>query len=173
MTQKLLWHGFVSYSTLKHTLKTFIGDYTMGIIRVDPFRGIDGMMRRMTDVLEDINRGGVRFEVGDFTPRVDISEDEKNLSFQAELPGLSKEDVKVTLVDNVLTIRGEKKREEKQEDKNFMRIERSFGSFTRSFNLPEVVEPDAINAQFNNGVLNITIPKKEPVKPKELEVEIR
>ncbi len=144
----------------------------MGIIKVDPFRGIDGMMRRVSDVFEDINRGGIRFEVGDFTPRVDISEDDTHLSFHAELPGLNKEDVKVTVTDNVLAIRGEKKREEKQEGKNYMRIERSFGSFTRSFSLPDTLESDAINAQFNNGVLSITIPKKEPIKPKELEITI-
>jgi HSP20 family protein len=148
----------------------------MSIIKVDPFRGIDSMMRRMNDVFDDINRGGIRFEVGDFTPRVDISETDNAISVHAELPGIDKKDVKITVNDgNILTIAGEKKREEKSEnfDKNYMRIERSYGSFARSFTLPDNVAAENINAAFENGVLNITIPKKEPAKPKELEVTIQ
>jgi HSP20 family protein len=148
----------------------------MSIIKVDPFRGIDSMMRRMNDVFDDINRGGIRFEVGDFTPRVDISETDNAISVHAELPGIDKKDVKITVNDgNILTISGEKKREEKSEnlEKNYMRIERSYGSFARSFTLPENVAAENINAAFENGVLNITIPKKEPAKPKELEVTIQ
>lgn len=129
----------------------------MGIIKVDPFRGFDTMMRRV-----------------DFTPRVDIADTEKALTFHAELPGLVKEDVKISVTDgNMLTIRGEKKREEKKEEKNFLRVERSWGSFTRSFALPDNLDTESINAAFDNGVLNIEIPKREPVKPKELEINIK
>ena len=148
----------------------------MSIIKVDPFRGFDSMMRRVNDVFEEVNRGGIRFEVGDFTPRVDIAETDNALTVHAELPGIDKKDVKITINDgNILTISGEKKREEKTEDKekNYMRIERSYGSFARSFTLPDNVSTENINAAFDNGVLTITVPKKEPAKPKELEVTIQ
>jgi HSP20 family protein len=130
----------------------------MSIIKVDPFRS------------------GIRFGVGDFTPRVDIAETETSITVHAELPGIDKKDVKITVNNgNILTISGEKKRESRSEnlDKNYMRIERSYGSFARSFTLPDSVAAENINAAFENGVLNITIPKKEPAKPKELEVTIQ
>jgi HSP20 family protein len=146
----------------------------MSIIKVDPFRGLDTMMRRMNDVFEDINRGGIRFEIGEFTPRVDVAEDDKQVTFHAELPGIAKEDVKVTITDeNVLTISGEKKREEKTEDKNYMRVERSYGSFTRSFVLPADLATESVDAKFEHGVLHIAIPKKEPAKPKQQEITIQ
>lgn len=146
----------------------------MGIIKVDPFRGFDTMMRRMNDVFDDVQRGGIRFEVGDFTPRVDISDDENALTIHAELPGIAKDAVKITVSeDRVLTIRGEKKREEKHEDKNYMRVERSYGTFTRSFALPDTVDSENIAANFKDGVLTITMAKREPAKPKELEVAIQ
>jgi HSP20 family protein len=146
----------------------------MGIIKVDPFRGFDSMIRRVNEVFDDVNRGGIRFEIGDFTPRVDISDTDAALTFHAELPGMSKEDVKISITDgNMLTIRGEKKREEKTEEKNFLRVERSWGSFTRSFALPDNLDTDKVNAEFENGVLNVAIPKREPSKPKEQEINIK
>lgn len=145
----------------------------MGIIKVDPFRGLDTVMRRVNDFYEDVNRGGIRFEVGDFQPRVDISEDATSVTIHAELPGIAKEDVKITITDqSVLTIRGEKKRETKSAERNFMRIERSYGSFTRSFTLPDNLKNSDVNASFDGGVLTITIPKAEPAKPKEQEITI-
>lgn len=145
----------------------------MGIIKVDPFRGLDTVMRRVNDFYEDVNRGGIRFEVGDFQPRVDISEDATTVMIHAELPGIRKEDVKITITDhNVLTIRGEKKREVKTEDRNFVRLERSYGAFTRSFTLTDNLKSDAVNASFDGGVLTISIPKAEAVKPKEQEIAI-
>ena len=145
----------------------------MGVIKVDPFRGLDTMMRRVNDFYEDVNRGGIRFEVGDFQPRVDISEDASSVIIHAELPGIAKEDVKITITDqNVLTIRGEKKRETKSAEQNFTRIERSYGSFTRSFTLPDHLKSTEVNASFDGGVLTITIPKAEPTRPKEQEITI-
>ena len=107
-----------------------------------------------------------------YVPRVDISEDTNNIYVHAELPGMSKDDVKITLAEGILTLRGEKKHEEKKEDKNYYRIERRYGSFARQFTLPENVKDEDVHANFNNGVLEITIPKSEPVKPKEREVPI-
>lgn len=145
----------------------------MAIYKVEPFRGFERMFRHVGELMNDIDRGGIRFEVGDFTPRVDISETETELAIQAELPGMTKDDIKITVSeDNVLNIRGEKKRETKTEEKNFMRVERSYGSFSRSFTLPGNLRTENISAKFDNGVLNLMIPKMEPIKPKELQVEI-
>lgn len=145
----------------------------MSIIKVDPFRGIDTMVRRFNEAFEESMNGGLKFEIGDFSPRVDVCEDEKALTFHVELPGIPKDQVKVTVSnENILTISGEKKREEKSEGKNFMRVERSYGSFTRSFNLPDNLWTDKVDARFENGVLNVSIPKKEPSKPKHHEVSI-
>lgn len=146
----------------------------MGIIKVDPFRGFDSIARRVNDAFSEVQRGGFTFELGDFSPRVDVTEDDKAIVFHAELPGIPKESVKITVSDEkVLTIRGEKKREEKQEGQNFMRIERSYGSFARSFNLPDNLNTTAVKASFDNGVLSVEIPKAEPAKPKETEVTIQ
>ena len=146
----------------------------MSIIKVDPFRGFDTMMRRVNDVFDDVQRGGIRFEVGDFSPRVDIAHDEKSLTIHAELPGINKDNVKITVnEDNVLTIRGEKKREDKHEEQNYMRLERSYGSFTRSFALPDTVDSENVSASFKDGVLTVSMSKREPAKPKELEVTIQ
>ncbi len=146
----------------------------MGIIKIDPFRGFDSLSRRVNEAFDEVQRGGFTFEMGDFSPRVDVTEDDKALNFHAELPGIPKEAVKITVSDDrVLTIRGEKKREEKQEGKNYRRIERSYGSFARSFNLPENLNTAEIKASFDNGVLSVEIPKTEPAKPKETEVTIQ
>jgi len=127
--------------------------------------------RRFFGDLETAFNNGFNFELGSYVPRVDVSEDESTMHFVAELPGLKPEDVKVTIVDGLLTIRGEKKREEKQESKNYHRIERSFGEFVRQFALPENVSDD-VTASFNDGILEITIAKQAPEKPKEREIKI-
>lgn len=146
----------------------------MALVRFDPFRGFESIARKMNDFLGDFEKG-VNIEYGGFAPRCDISEDEKSLTVHVELPGISKEDVKVTINDdNVLIIKGEKKREEKteNEDKTYIRVERTFGSFARSFMLPENVKKDSINAKYDNGVLTIKLEKIEPSKPKEIEISV-
>ena len=148
----------------------------MPVVKFDPLRGFESIANRMNDFLNEFQKGGMRFEYGSFAPIVDISEDEKNIFIQAELPGLSKEDVKLSMNDdNILVIKGEKKREEKVEnkEKTFIKLERNFGSFTRSFMLPDNVKTDNINAKFENGILDITLEKVEPQKPKEINVEIK
>jgi HSP20 family protein len=109
---------------------------------------------------------------GVLSPRVDISEDAKSVFIHAELPGLKKEDVKVTVKDGVLVIKGEKKQEEKTEGKNYHRIERRYGTFSRSFTLGDHVDAENINANFENGVLSLTLPKVE-VRKDEKEIAIR
>jgi len=144
----------------------------MALVRFDPFRGFESLTKKMNDFVGDFDKG-FNVEFGSFAPRIDIAEDEKNIYFHAELAGIRKEDVKVSITDNnILMIKGEKKREEKVEDKSFIRVERNYGSFSRSFELPDNVKSDSISAKYDNGVLNITLEKVEPQKPKEVEVEI-
>lgn len=112
---------------------------------------------------------------GSFSPKIDVSEDENQLSVTAELAGLDEKNIDVSLKDSVLTIKGEKKaeREEKDEDKSYHRVERSFGSFQRSIRLPEEIEADKIKASFKNGLLKISIPKNETVKEPVKKIEVK
>lgn len=146
----------------------------MAIVRFDPFRGFETLARKMNDFLDEFEKG-FSISTTEFSPRVDISEDEKNLYVTVEVPGISKDDIKVTINDdNVLVIKGEKKREFKAEDKerNYIRVERSYGSFQRSFMLPDNVKKDNIQAKFENGVLSILLEKVEPEPPKQIEIPI-
>lgn len=149
----------------------------MSLVRFDPFRGFENLSRRMHDFVGEFDKG-FNFEYGSFAPRVDIMEDEKTLSVHAELPGIKKEDVKVSINDdNVLIIKGEKKREVKQEEKDdnctYIRVERNYGSFSRTFMLPDNINTDSVSANYENGILTLLFDKKEPQKPKEVNVEIK
>ena len=107
-------------------------------------------------------------------PRVDVVDDEKSIKLIAELPGVKKEDVKILLEDGFLTVSGEKKNEfEGKEEINIIRNERLFGKFERKFELPEDINPDEIKAKFENGLLNISIAKLVPEKPKERIIEVK
>ncbi|MEJ2684366.1 MAG: Hsp20/alpha crystallin family protein [Candidatus Sulfobium sp.] len=106
------------------------------------------------------------------SPAVDIFEDNGNVVVKAEMPGMTKEELDVKIAGNVLTISGEKKKEEKVEKQNYFRMERSYGSFTRSFSLPSDVQTDKIKAQFRDGVLQITLPKTAEAIEKQKKVKI-
>lgn len=103
---------------------------------------------------------------------MDIFEDAGDIVLKAELPGMSKQDITVDLTDHIITISGEKKKEEKIEDKNFYRVERSYGAFTRSFELPSDVKADQVKAKFHDGVLEVRLPKTEEAKRKAKSVPI-
>ena len=105
-------------------------------------------------------------------PTVDISETENGFEILAELPGITENDVHVSVTDNQLTIKGEKRQEEKAEDKNFHRVERRYGSFQRCFTLPKNVETADIKAEFKDGVLTLNIPKSEAAKPTEIPITV-
>ena len=106
-----------------------------------------------------------------WVPRVDIAETENGFEIRAELPGVSENDVNVSVTDNLLIIKGEKQQEEETEGKNYHRVERRYGSFQRSFTLPRHIETDAINAEFKDGVLTLGIPKAEVAKPTEISIK--
>lgn len=108
----------------------------------------------------------------DWTPAVDIKETDSAFTIEAELPGMNKEDVKVTVHDGVLTIQGERRKEEESGDKKHHRIERFYGSFTRRFTLPDNVNEASIAAAFKDGLLTLTLTKQEPREPKAIEVEV-
>jgi HSP20 family protein len=111
-------------------------------------------------------------EFEEMTPSVDIFEEGHDVVLKAELPGMKKEDIEVKLTDDMITLSGEKKKEEKIEKKNYHRLERSYGSFVRSFRLPAEVQTDQVKAQFKDGILEIRIPKTEEAKKKEKKVDI-
>lgn len=104
-------------------------------------------------------------------PNIDVSETDKEIEITAELPGLEDKDVQINVSDNVLTIRGEKKAEKEQKDKNYRLVERSYGSFERSLELPEGVNADAIKASIDKGVLKVVVPKPAPAQSKKIEVK--
>jgi len=104
-------------------------------------------------------------------PAIDISEDKDNYYVKADLPGVSKDGIKVAVEDNVLSIKGERKHEQETKDKNYHRVERSYGTFERRFTLGEVKD-DKIKAEYKDGVLHVTIPKAEPAKSKHIDISI-
>jgi HSP20 family protein len=110
--------------------------------------------------------------VADWAPTVDISEDDKEYLIKAEIPEVDKKDVKVMLQDGVLTIQGERKKETEEKDRRFHRVERSYGTFVRSFTLPEDAAEDSTRAEFKSGMLLVHLPKAQKAKPKAVEVQV-
>ena len=106
-------------------------------------------------------------------PRVDVAESDHEFTVTAELPGLNREDIVVTLEDNVLTIEGERKHEDEQKDKQFYRRERFYGTFKRAFKLGTEVQADTIAANYKDGILTLTLPKSEAAKPRQIEVAVK
>jgi HSP20 family protein len=132
-------------------------------------------MQREIDKMFDRFRGGISDDSNSsaFMPVVDIVERKDDYLVKVELPGVNKNDVKITIQNDILTIRGEKKLEKETKDENYHRVERSYGTFQRSFTLPSSVKSDKIDATYDNGVLSISLPKAEEAKPKEIEVKVK
>ncbi len=151
----------------------------MTLVKFRPAHELSNVEKRLKKFFEDFDSPfsgdwGVKpFGSNAFTPRVDVTEDKDNLFVHAEVPGVDKNDIKINIVGDILTISGEKNSEQKDENKNYYRIERNFGSFSRSFTLPSEVVVDKISADYNNGVLNITLPKTEAAKIVEKQIEIK
>jgi HSP20 family protein len=108
-----------------------------------------------------------------WSPSVDIYEEPEAIMIEADLPGLNKENVSVNLENNVLTIQGERKLEHEEKRENYHRVERAYGSFTRSFTIPSNIQAEKIEAEFKDGVLRIRLPKREEAKPKQIEVKVK
>jgi HSP20 family protein len=134
--------------------------------------GMEDLLGRYARALSIPRRGSQEvMETGDWAPRVDIAETDKEFLIKAEIPDVKKEDVKISVEKGVLTIRGERKQEKEAKDKKFHRIERFYGAITRSFSLPDNVDENKIEAAFKDGILNLQTPKTEEVKPKAVEVK--
>ncbi|MDH4302349.1 MAG: Hsp20/alpha crystallin family protein [Nitrospira sp.] len=148
----------------------------MALVRWDPFRELEEVSDRLNRMFARpatrSSNGKETMIVADWTPSVDISETEGEYQIKAEIPDVKKEDVKVTLEDGVLTIQGERKHEKEEKGKKYHRIERSYGSFVRTFSLPDVIDNDKVKAEFKDGVLNLHLPKSEKAKPKAIEVKV-
>jgi len=141
--------------------------------RFDPWRELDEVSKHLNDIFGRKGDGeGQSLTVTDWSPAVDVSETEKEFLVKAELPEVKKEDVKVSVEDGVLTIKGERKQEKEEKGKKYHRIERSYGSFLRSFTLPDDVDSTKVAAEFKEGVLNIRLPRTEKAKSKAVEVKI-
>jgi HSP20 family protein len=150
----------------------------MAIVRWEPFRDLVSLQDRMNRLFDESFRGIGRgageddFSLGAWAPAVDIYEKDGNIVLKAELPGIDPKDVDVRVENNVLTLRGERKFEEEVKKDNFHRVERSYGSFTRSFTLPSVVDTEKIKADCKDGVLRLTLPKREEAKPKQISISV-
>ena len=144
------------------------------LTRWDPFRELHSLQNRMSRLFEE--QYGGRDEAlttsGAFIPPVDIYEDQQGIQLKLEVPGIDEKDLNINVENNVLTVSGERKFENEQKEENFHRIERRYGSFTRSFTLPNTVDTEKITADYSNGVLNIHLVKREGAKPKQIKVGI-
>src|SRR6478736_7459017 len=107
-----------------------------------------------------------------FAPPVDIYEDEHNITLKLDVPGIDEKDIRVHIDNNTLTVHGERKLEKEEKEENFRRVERQYGSFTRSFTLPGSVDPGQVSADYDKGVLKISLPKKAEAKPKQIKVNV-
>jgi HSP20 family protein len=148
------------------------------IIRRDPFIELTSLQDRVNRLFNQAFGGIEGFGIeqpltlAEFVPPIDIIEGEENITFLAEAPGVKPEDLTITLENNVLTITGERKLEEEEKKENFLRVERRFGKFTRSFTLPAAVNAEKVVARFENGVLEISLPKREEFKPKQITIGV-
>ncbi len=147
----------------------------MAITRWRPFKDLMSVQDEMNRLFDDffgrpVTRPG--WTEAAWCPCVDVSETKDNVIIKTELPGISKDDVKVSVQDNILTLSGEKKQEKEEKDANYHRMERSYGSFSRSFTLPTSVQPDKVKAAYKDGILRITLPKSEEVKAKQIPITV-
>jgi len=145
----------------------------MAIIRWDPFRDMVTLREKMNRLFEDAvtHRGEERELISSaWAPAVDIYEDENQLVLSAEVPGLEEKDVEIKIEDSTLIIQGERKMQKETKEENYHRIERAYGSFYRSFSLPNYIDQEKIHAEHENGVLKITMPKKAELKPRKVKI---
>lgn len=145
----------------------------MAIIRWDPFRDLTTLRDRMNRLFEEAFTGrGEEKELvsSTWSPSVDIRETDKELILTAELPGVEEKDIDIEVEDNILTIKGKREIEKETKEEEYHRIERSYGSFYRSFTLPAYVQQEKIKAEHEDGLLRITMPKKSELKPKKVKV---
>src|SRR5215208_2894108 len=145
----------------------------MTIVRYDPFRDLRTLQEEVNRLFStNLTRtfGDEGIGRGAWGPSVDIYENKDQIVLEAELPGMKQEDFDLSIENNVITLRGERRFEKTDETDNYHRVERSYGGFTRSFTLPQTVSAEGANAEYNNGVLRVTLPKREETKARRIEI---
>ena len=146
----------------------------MSIVRYDPFRDLRTLQEEVNRLFSsNLGRsfGDEGIGRGAWAPSVDIYENKDQIVLEAELPGMKQEDFDLSIENNVITLRGERKFEKTDETDNYHRVERSYGSFTRSFTLPQTVSAEGATAEYSNGVLRVTLPKREDTKARRIEIK--
>jgi HSP20 family protein len=146
----------------------------MAMVRWEPVRDLLTLQDRMRGMIEGAYRGGDDDWAlgGSWAPAVDIYEKDGNIVLKAELPGLDPKDVDVRVENNVLTLRGERRFDNEVKRDNYHRVERAYGTFTRSFTLPNVVDTGNIKADFKDGLLHVVLPKKEEAKQRQIQINV-
>lgn len=141
--------------------------------RWEPFRGAPTLQDQVNRIFSDVlERSGEESSLTSWAPAVDIYETEHELVVKADLPGVDPKDLDIRVENNILTIRGERKFEKKVNEDNYLRVERTYGAFSRTFSLANTVNSEAIKADYQNGVLTLTVPKREEAKPKQIKVNV-
>jgi HSP20 family protein len=143
------------------------------ITRWDPFRNLSTLQDQVNRLFDSsFKADGETSSLAAWAPAVDIYETENELVIKADLPDIDEKDIDVRVENNMLTIRGERKFEESVKEDNYLRVERAYGSFSRSFSLPNTVNTEAIQANYKNGVLKVELPKRAESKPKQVKVNV-
>jgi len=143
------------------------------IARLEPFRGLSTLQDQFNRLFnESFRNHPEESALTTWAPSVDIYETPYELVVKADLPDVNEKDIDVRVENNLLTIRGERKFEKSVSEENYLRVERTYGSFSRSFSLPNTVNPEAIGAEYKNGVLTVTLPKREESKPRQVKVTV-
>ena len=140
--------------------------------RFEPFRSTSGLESQVGRIFNELFDRSQESNLTSWAPAVDIFENEHELVVKADLPDVKPEELDIRVENNILTIRGERKFEKKVDEKNYLRVERAYGSFARSFALANTVNSEAIKADYKDGVLTLTIPKREEAKPKQIKVNV-
>jgi HSP20 family protein len=149
----------------------------MSLARSDPFADLaslhDQMNRLFRNTRSSREHSPEEYLVSSgFAPPLDVYEDDHNITLKIEVPGIDEKDIDVRIENNVLTVHGERKFEKEEKEENFHRVERQYGSFTRSLTLPSTVDPDQVHANYDKGVLRISLAKKAEAKPKQIKVNV-
>ena len=144
----------------------------MAITRWDPFREVVALQNRVNNLFREMNDGDSPLTTASFVPAVDIYEDAKKVVLKLEVPGIEEKDLDIRVENNTLTVKGERKFEKEEKEENFRRVERQYGSFTRTFTLPTTVEAEKVSASYDKGILKIAMPKKAEAKPKQIKVNV-
>jgi HSP20 family protein len=145
------------------------------LTRWEPFREFSTLQDRINRVFRDSYSGASQDDsltTSSFTPAVDVYEDEHKVTLKIEVPGIDEKDIDVRLENDTLTVHGERKIEKEEKEENYRRVERQYGSFTRTFTLPQTVDSENVSASYDKGVLNISLPKKAEAKPKQIKVNV-